>query len=53
MAQHKVPIERWKHMIADLKSMPKREFTMYSVALRELMELANISSSEIIQKRAI
>ncbi len=49
MAQHKVMIERWQHMIAELKTLTKREFTMYSVALRELMELANMSSVEMSQ----
>lgn len=52
MALHQVMIDRWKHMIADLKSISKREFTMYSVALRELMELANVSSRELQQKRS-
>lgn len=44
MAQHKGMIERWQHMISELKTLTKREFTMYSVALRELMELANMSA---------
>lgn len=51
MAQHKVMIDRWRHMIAELKTLTKREFTMYSVALRELMELANISIAEQFPKR--
>ncbi|MGD9592626.1 MAG: NAD-glutamate dehydrogenase, partial [Candidatus Berkiella sp.] len=49
MAQNKVMIERWKHLINELKTLSKREFTMYSVALRELMELANTSSMEVLQ----
>lgn len=49
MAQHKIMIDRWKHMIAELKSLTKREFTMYSVALRELMELANAETLECMQ----
>lgn len=52
MAQYKLLVDRWKQMIADLKTLPKREFTMYSVALRELMELSNISNSECVQKKA-
>jgi len=48
MAQHKIMIDRWNHMIAELKSLTKREFTMYSVALRELMELANISNLDLV-----
>lgn len=46
MLQNKLMIDRWNHMISDLKSMPKREFTMYSVALRELTELANINACQ-------
>jgi len=48
MAHHSNAIGRWRHMIADLKSMPKLEFIMYSVALRELIELASISKREIM-----
>ncbi|MBS0289484.1 MAG: NAD-glutamate dehydrogenase [Proteobacteria bacterium] len=51
MAQHKVMIDRWHHMIAELKSLTKREFTMYSVALRELMELSYLSGVEVQQKK--
>lgn len=53
MAQHKVMIDRWKHMINELKSITKREFTMYSVALRELMELATISNVEYQQQKRV
>lgn len=45
-------IDRWQHMIGDLRSITKREFTMYSVALRELMELAYLSSRELQLKRS-
>src|SRR6185295_17169354 len=51
MAQHKIMIDRWQHMIAELKSLTKREFTMYSVALRELMELSYLSDIEIQHKK--
>ncbi|MFI4937601.1 MAG: NAD-glutamate dehydrogenase [Candidatus Berkiellales bacterium] len=51
MEQYKGMIDRWKHMIADLKTMTKREFTMYSVALRELMELAHTSSMDAAEKK--
>lgn len=51
MAQHKEMLDRWKHMITDLKSISKREFTMYSVALRELMEIANVSLRDYNSKR--
>lgn len=51
MSHHKGMIERWKHMIGELKALNKREFTMYSVALRELMELANVSFAECQQQK--
>ncbi len=50
MARHKVMIERWKKMIAELKTLTKREFIMYSVAIRELTELANVSTIESEKK---
>ncbi len=53
MAQHKVMLDRWRHMIAELKTLTKREFTMYSVALRELMELANTSIDEIQSNKRV
>jgi glutamate dehydrogenase len=53
MARHKVMLDRWRHMIAELKTLSKREFTMYSVALRELMELAHISSVEISHQKRV
>jgi glutamate dehydrogenase len=53
MAQHKVMIDRWQHMINELKTLTKREFTMYSVALRELMELANTSGIELQKQKRI
>jgi glutamate dehydrogenase len=51
MAHHKVLIDRWKSMIAELKTLSKREFTMYGVALRELMELAHASTETHQSKR--
>jgi len=49
LAHHKIFVERWRHMIADLKSLNKKDFTMFSVALRELMELAHMSTLELQQ----
>ncbi len=51
MSKHSAMIERWQNMIAELKTLTKREFTMYSVALRELMEIANMSAVEIQQRK--
>lgn len=43
---HKVFVNRWRMMIIELKSLTVRDFTMFSVALRELLELAHISMLE-------
>ena len=42
---HETEILRWDNMILELRSAPKRDYTMYSVALSELMDLGNVSSS--------
>lgn len=44
VAQHKPLIERWLRITQELRSAPKREFIMLSVALRELLELSQASS---------
>ncbi len=49
LAHHKIFVERWRHMIADLKALNNKDFTMFSVALRELMELAHMSTLEFQQ----
>lgn len=46
MDKHKVLVERWKFMINDLKATTNPEFIMYSVALRELLDLAQVSTIE-------
>jgi len=38
--QHAGLIERWNSMLADLRAQPEPEFPMFSVALRELLDLA-------------
>jgi glutamate dehydrogenase len=40
---HDLQVHRWENMIQDLKAAPKRDYTMYSVALRELMDLGGFS----------
>ncbi|KAA1174824.1 NAD-glutamate dehydrogenase [Marinobacter salinexigens] len=37
---HEPMIERWKSMLAELKSVREPEYAMFSVALRELLDLA-------------
>jgi NAD-specific glutamate dehydrogenase len=40
--QHPHLVSRWQLMLTDLRSRAKIEFTMLSVAVRELARLANI-----------
>ncbi len=39
-SRHKEMISRWKSLISEFHSMDVKEFSMYGVALRELMDLA-------------
>ncbi len=43
VSKHQVLVERFKHMVAELKAQPSRNFTMYSVALRDLLDLSQAS----------
>ncbi|MAL98533.1 MAG: NAD-glutamate dehydrogenase [Alteromonadaceae bacterium] len=38
--QHRSLIDRWKSMLTELRAHPDPEFSMFSVALRELLDLA-------------
>jgi glutamate dehydrogenase len=40
---NQVLVKRWMQMVNEIKSHANRNFTMYSVALRELLELAQAS----------
>lgn len=40
MEQHSDLIDRWKQMLTEFKASEDAEFSMYSVALRELLDLA-------------
>ncbi|MEC7815980.1 MAG: NAD-glutamate dehydrogenase, partial [Pseudomonadota bacterium] len=40
MLSHQPMIQRWKSMLAELKSVREPEYAMFSVALRELLDLA-------------
>lgn len=40
MAQHSDLVDRWKQMLTEFKASEDAEFSMYSVALRELLDLA-------------
>ncbi len=41
--RHKQLIERWKFFIAELKNTPEPSFTMFSVALRELFDMSQVT----------
>lgn len=45
-------VTRWRFMLADLKATTSEEFTMYAVALRELLDLAQSSHSYIAALKA-
>jgi glutamate dehydrogenase len=47
-AEHQLLVDRWMLMIADLKAAKKRDYNMFTVALRELLDLvqASISSTQ-------
>ena len=40
MASHEPMISRWKTMLTELKGVREPEYAMFSVALRELLDLA-------------
>lgn len=39
MVQHSVLVQRWRSMVAELQAAPGTDFAMFSVALRELLDL--------------
>ncbi|WP_019531584.1 NAD-glutamate dehydrogenase [Dasania marina] len=41
--QHRLLVERWMHMVNELRSAIGTDFAMFSVALRELLDLAQVS----------
>jgi len=43
MHDHQVLVDRWYYVVADLKATTVREFSVFSVALRELADLAQAS----------
>ena len=51
MLQHSDLVERWKQMLTEFKASEDAEFSMYSVALRELLDLAQ-STVHAIPKEA-
>jgi glutamate dehydrogenase len=45
--QHQVLVDRWMHMITELKGVTGTDFAMFSVALRELLDLAQVSRHRV------
>jgi glutamate dehydrogenase len=44
-------VNRWRQMIADLRASTSEDFTMYAVALRELLDLAQASESHLDMRK--
>jgi len=44
MEQNRVMVDRWKNMLTELHGSESADFAMYSVALRELLDLAQTST---------
>ncbi len=43
--QYRGLVERWMLMVADLKAMKKRDYNMFTVALRELLDLVQATAT--------
>lgn len=39
-------VARWKYFVSELKNTPEADFTMFSVALRELLDMAQITTQK-------
>lgn len=48
ITEHNILVERWFYMVADLKATKVREFSMFAVALRELLDLAQAGSAKSV-----
>lgn len=46
-SEHEQLVQRWRFMIADLRATTSEDFTMFAVALRELLDLAQASVSRL------
>lgn len=51
--QHQAFIVRWQQLLAELKSATKPEFIMYSVVIRELIELVRYHKKEIRRTKTV
>jgi glutamate dehydrogenase len=50
-AELKPLVNRWRQMIVDLRASTSEDFTMYAVALRELLDLAQASESRLLARK--
>lgn len=41
---HQVMVDRWEYFVSELKAAPAVDFTMFAVALRELLDMAQTSA---------
>lgn len=46
LKRHTLLVERWEYFVAELKSTPEPDFTMFSVALRELLDMTYVSGAK-------
>jgi glutamate dehydrogenase len=44
LKRHKFLLSRWEYFVSELKNAPAVDFTMFSVALRELLDMAQTST---------
>jgi len=47
LKRHGILVRRWEYFITELKSSPETDFTMYAIALRELLEIAITSNHRV------
>ena len=47
MQKNNLEIKRWRQMVSELKSVSNRDFTMYSVVLRDLMNIVTIYEHKV------
>ncbi len=44
LSKHRMLVNRWEYFISELKGPPDPDFTMFAVALRELLDMAHVST---------
>ena len=47
LAKHQVLVTRWEYFITELRNSPDPDFTMFAVALRELLDMGQASTSKM------